>query len=419
MPDTQTSKVRPWLVWGSAGLFTMFQFMMQGSPSVMIPDLIASFGIDTTQVGFLTTYFFYTYIFMQIPSGALVDIFGPKVILLIGCISAATACIIFSKCTELWMAKSTRLFMGLMCAPGIVSTLTLASRWFDRRRFALVVGFTETLCMVGAACGMIILAYFVHHFGWRTGILLCGFVGYFVALLILIFVRNFPPEHANQKISLKNVRFKEEIMGLWIVLKEFQAWLAGIFSGLSFAIISAYLALWSVPFLMNRFHISTTAAASITSVGFIGAGIGGPTIGWLSDKIKRRKAPMVVGSFISLGLILIIIYLQPSRPLTYLLTFLLGFCISSYVLAFAIVSELFPTRVKGKAMGFTNTLTLLIGAPLLQPLIGSYLKHNIEPESITITEFDQAFIFLPCALALAFILSFFIKETHCAYNPEL
>lgn len=408
-----SSKWKPWLVWGSAALFTMFQFMMQGSPSVMVPELIQSFGIDSTEVGFLTTAFFYSYIAMQIPSGILIDLFGPKIILLIGCFSASLACLIFSSSHQLWMAKSSRILMGLMCAPGIVATLTLASNWFKSKRFALVVGLTETLAMLGAAFGTFSLALLVHCLGWRKAIFLASLVGFCIALLILIFVQNYPPMQKERKAYLENFSLKNEIIKLSMVFRESQVWIAGFFSGLMFSLFPALFALWGVPFFMDRYQITSPHATTIVSVGYLGAALGGPVIGAFSNFLKKRKVIMIFGSLMTLLLFLAMLYINFSEYWIYPMLFLLGFFVSSYLIAFPLVSEILPQEVKGKSMGFTNTLTLLIGAPILQPLIGKKLSPMDNPLTKCLHEFKVALLLISLAIGLAFILSFFIRETHC------
>lgn len=383
----------------------------------MIPQLMQSFGINATEVGFLTTAFFYSYIVMQIPSGILIDLFGPKVILSIGCFAAATACMIFSTCHEVWMAKSSRILMGLTCAPGIVATLTLAASWFKEQRFALVAGLTETLSMMGAAMGSVLLAYSVHLFGWRKSIFGCGLIGYALFLIIILGVKNLPKAQSIRSSNLHHFSVREEIKKLGLVFKLPQAWIAGLFSGLMFSLFPALFALWGVPFFMDRYQIPSTHAALLVSFGYLGAALGGPIVGALSSYLKRRKILMVAGSFLTCLFFLALLIFELSFTGSAVLLFCLGFTVGSYILAFAFVSDLCPIEVKGKSMGFTNTLTLLIGAPILQPLIGSRLAPLDNPLTKCLYDFKNALMVIAVALILAFILSLFLKETYCS-NPD-
>ena len=72
------SRFLPWAIWGLAALLGLYTFLLQGAPSVMIPQLMQTFRIDVIQIGVLTSSFFYTYILMQIPAGILIDIWGPR-----------------------------------------------------------------------------------------------------------------------------------------------------------------------------------------------------------------------------------------------------------------------------------------------------------------------------------------------------
>ncbi len=410
------TKFRPWIVWGSAGLFSTFQFLLQGSPSVMIPALMKAFSTDIVSAGLLTTYFFYTYIFMQVPSGALLDLFGPRILLLIGSFSASSACIVFSCCDRLWIAKGSRMLMGLTCAPGFISTLCLASRWFGTARFAFIAGLTETLAMCGAGIGMIILAAGVLLFGWRTAIFLCGALGYLLFLLIYLYVKNHPDGEVNNKTS--SFSLTEELRSMKEVLMNFQVWVNALFAALVFSAVAALMALWGIPFFMFRYHISSSSAAGIVSLGFIGAGIGGPLVGSISNKMRRRKVVMIAAVLLSLASILTIIYISLPIHLMYVLTFLLGLACSSYVLPFAAVNEISSPQARGKAMGFTNMLALIIGAPILQPLIGSLLKKQTFLDRMAPSHFSAALLPIAFALLIALFLTFFIRENYSGSEDE-
>ncbi|MCH9633244.1 MAG: putative glucarate transporter [Chlamydiae bacterium] len=400
---------KSWWVWAIAALFPMYQFMLQGSPSVMLPELIHDLGITLVEASFITTFFYYSYIIMQIPSGILVDLFGPRILLSVGSFLAGLACIIFSSCKLLWIAEFSRLIMGFVCSVGIVSVFLLITQWFEAKRFALLVGLTETLCMAGAALSTVLLSVSVTWWGWRRAIFLCGLLGIFISLLIVLIVHNKPGDSSWILKTHDRFSIKSEIKKLRVVTGRFQVWVSGVYMGLAFSIIPAFFSLWGIPFFMHKYHLSSTQAATINAFGLVGVGIGGPFLGWLSDRIKRRKIIMNISSFVTVVCFWIILKINTPIVLTVSLTFILGFACSSYVVAFALIKEILPQNVKGRAMGFANMLCLAIGAPVLQPIIAMLIKHSKNSQSV----FRFALNPITIALALSFILTFFIKETYC------
>ena len=98
MEKLHQSPLMPWLVWGLAAVLGLFTFLLQGSPSVMIPQLMKTYDIDVIKIGVLTSSFFYTYIILQIPSGIAVDLWGPRRIL--------KTCFLFCSLAIAWFAYS-------------------------------------------------------------------------------------------------------------------------------------------------------------------------------------------------------------------------------------------------------------------------------------------------------------------------
>lgn len=402
------SNFRGWYSWGVAAVFVFYLFLLQASTSVMIPDLVQAFSIDTAQMGILSASFFYPYIILQIPMGVLVDRYGARLVLSFSMIGCAFACWIFATAHNVAIAELSRMLMGITTAGGVVAALFLAANWFPLTRFALLAGLTEMLGMLGGAIGQNILAFSTEAIGWRGTMIGCAAMGMLLAVLTIGGVMDGPadihtPPNRNLFRELKEVLYLPQV------------WINGVFGGLIFAVITGFGALWAVPFLMKLYGVSLTTAAATSSMIFWGAAIGGPLAGWLGGKLVNHRIVMQIGSLIVFLLCLFLFY-GPSIPLAgmFVVMFALGFFSGVYVLIFVVVCEVVPAHLRGIAMGFTNMMCILFGAPIFQPLIGGLLKSQQTQENLTmpfsIHEYHIAFIVLPVGLFIAFMSTFLIRE---------
>ncbi|GAB4391709.1 MAG: MFS transporter [Gammaproteobacteria bacterium] len=414
----------PWMIWGTAILFVCYQFILQGSMSVMIPALMRDLRINVTQVGILSADFFITYALFQVPSGILLDHFGVRRVLTIAAFLCGVSCLVFASTSTYSVAVTSRLIMGIMAAPGVVSALFLAGRWFPPERFALLVGCTEMIGTVGGGISEPLLSQIVtSDLGWRGAMVVCGIVGLVISCLILLWVRNQPKSYViseEAKLHLHKPRLSYVLRRL---ISFRRIWAACLFCGLLFAGISAFGTLWAVPYLEHVYHINTAQASLAASMIFLGAGISSPFYGWWSDKMKKRKPLMWWGASLSLLFMCIVLYV-PHIPLhaMYILLFLLGVMLGCYVISFAIMKELTSKAIQGTVMGFTNMMCVIIGGPILQPLIGWIIRlrwngeyqHHMPFHSTT--DYLIALSILPICFFMAWGLLFFTPETHCRQN---
>ena len=91
-----------------------------------------------------------------------------------------------------------------------------------------------------------------------------------------------------------------------------------------------------MPYLEAEHDIDRVTAGSVTSMTFVGWGIGAPLIGWLSDHIGNRRMPLISGLVLS-ALSLVAILLLPDLPLWLVgaLCFGIGFGGSAQIVCFA------------------------------------------------------------------------------------
>lgn len=406
----------PWLVWGISSLFVSFQMLLQTSPSVMISDLQSAFSIDALGVSLLSSGFFYTYVLLQIPAGMLIDRIQPRYCLTVCLIGIAFVTVVFACAHSLNVARVSRILQGVFSAPSVVPALYLAAIWFPAKRFALLAGLTEMIGMLGSAIGQALLAPCSGYFGWRGTLIGCASIGLLLALLTWFIVKSKNTDRVN--ITESSSPPRSIFSNLLVVISYPQAWINGLFSGLLFAITAAFGAFWCIPFLMQTYGLSLNLAAAASSMILFGSAMGAPVIGILSDFFGLRKLPMKISTAIVLTLMLIVLYIPISYlPLLFLVLFCLGFFSSAYVLPFAVMRDIMPAQVRGTAMGYTNLMSILIGAPLLQPLIGWMLNSQLHTTTRQIA-YQHALAILPLSLAIGFILTFFMRETYCGKTAK-
>lgn len=143
----------------------------------------------------------------------------------------------------------------------------------------------------------------------------------------------------------------------------------------------AFVGLWGVPYLTQVYGLPRVEASNVMALAAAGIMVGGPLIGWVSDRgLARRRIPMVAAALLYLVPWLLLVAPGEARIPVGLLgpaCFLLGLSSGAAVLPFACVREVNdPARV-GIAIGFCN-LPIFLGFALLQWITGAILDSRWE-----------------------------------------
>ncbi|MEN9450689.1 MAG: hypothetical protein RJA83_1307 [Pseudomonadota bacterium] len=408
-----------------ASCFYMYEFILQVSPAVMTNQLINDLGLNAITLGTMAAFYYYSYTPMQLPAGFLFDRFGPRRLLTVAVLTCAVGAFLFASTTNIATASAGRFMMGMGSAFSFIGTLVLISRWFPSRYFAFLTGLVELMSCVGAIVGETPLTIAVDHWGWRQTIIFLGVIGVILALLIWLVVRD-SPEVVSKGHKFQPTSKKSILQSFHQVAANSQTWFIALYSFMVWAPITAFAALWGVPFLVVAYGISTKAASTACTMIWLAIGIGCPLLGWWSDKVNLRGMPLKFAA--SLGIIgLIPVIYVPHLPLfwLYICLFLFGLAASGQSLAFGVVKDNNHSSVAGTAMGINNMATVAGGA-LFQPVIGIFLHlnwngsyHNGSP-FYSVENYRKAFIILPfCYLIALLIGKFLIRETHCQQQPDV
>jgi MFS family permease len=406
----------PWIICSIGMLFYCFNYFIRVSPSVMQNDLMQELHITADQFGDLLFFYYIPYTLMQIPVGMIYDRFGARIVLFIACLIATVGVGVFIAADNFVVASIGRFLIGFGTAFAYIGVLKLASLWLAPNRFATVAGLTTAFGMASAIFSDLYLTQLVQLFGYKNALHTAFLVGFALSLFILVFMRNKAVERPVSQLSSWS-RLKTSLR---ITLMNPQMWLIGIIGCLFYLPASVFLDAWGIPYLKAVYQLTPEQAASVVIMTFVGWMIAGPTIGALSDKIKRRRSPLLISAVMAAILFDIVFYV-PGISLMglYVIFFLIGIFCGAHPLCFALGKENSPNAIAGTAVAVTNTL-IMAGGVIFHPIVGKLLVWHASSASLLSStpvynamDYTYALSVVPLGLVLAIFLTFFIKETYC------
>lgn len=396
-----------------------YDFLLRVEPNIVVSETMHIFTTNAAGVGFLYAAYYWAYTPLQIPVGIIVDRFNPKMVLASSTLLCAAGAMLFAHTHNYSLAIVSRLLMGLGSAFAFICALKLAAVWLPRKHFAAFSGLATTLGTVGALTTNAVLPIWLKNIGFSKTIALTGVIGLSLGILVAIFIKS-KPKQTTSTVPHEFRTLPHALDRIVFIAKQHQIWINGMVGCLLFLPISVLANLWGTQFLSAYHHLSSQSAALADAMIYVGMAMGAPAAGWCSDKMQKRKKPMLISAIILTCLLFIFLYAPYQSPvIIYTLLFSIGFFAGPQVLTFAISKELSPPRSTGTSAAFNNFL-VTIGGFLFAPLVGTLMVHmwhhtyqlNGLPH-YSLSTFQNALLVLPLSSIAAVILMFFLPETHC------
>jgi sugar phosphate permease len=198
-----------------------------------------------------------------------------------------------------------------------------------------------------------------------------------------------------------------------------QTWFSGVYTSLLNLPLMVLGGLWGSLFLQQTHGFTARNAATASLMLFVGTIIGSPVVGAISDSIRRRRSPMIVGAVLSLIVTVIMIELpQLSFLMACFLFFLIGFFTSAQVITYPFITESNQRTITGTSLGIASSI-IMGGAGLAQQVFGHIMDRYWDKTLIdgvpqyTATAYHHAMMIFPVTLVIGLLCAFLIKETFC------
>lgn len=414
------SKIQPWLVCLSAALFFFYEFIQMGMFNSISQELMHDFSINAGQLGFLSATYFYADVIFLLFAGILVDRFSIRIIILSAMVTVVLSTILFAFSRSFEIAAFSHFIAGIGNAFCFLSCIKLATRWFPSQRLAFVIGIIITIAMAGGIVAQTPFALVVHALGWRRAVMINAGLGIFITLLVYFFVYDYPEYQLSQKMAESVPAKPISVMkSISLSLQNKQNILAGIYTCLLNLPIILLGALWGTLYLTQVHHLEKTQASLVATMIFLGTIIGSPLVGWFSDFIGRRRLLMIIGSILSLLVLLAIMFISILHFYSLLVLFLLlGFFTSTQIISYPLIAESNPRHLTGISTSLASIL-IMGGGAVFQPLFGWLIDLHWHQSFIQgIPYYSRSnFLYGMSIMSIGFIVSlvaaFGLRETYC------
>ncbi|MDH6251462.1 MFS family permease [Chryseobacterium sp. H1D6B] len=391
------------IAWVFGLIFYFLDYVIRSAPAVMLPGLVSNFNTTELKLISMVGTYYYTYSTCSLIAGMALDKFGGKKSLFAGALILGIGCLLFLISSQT-AGITGRLLQGAGCAFAFPGCVYLASKGFSSKTLATAIGVTQCLGMLGGTAGQFVVGPWVEQgINIKSFWLWSGVITIVVAFCLLLVTPNEKKD--SQDSSPKSVGYLEPYK---IVFKNPQSWLCGIISGLLFAPTTIFAMTWAVSFFQKDKQFAFHDAAITSAMVAFGWVFGCPLLGFITDKIGRRKPVLVGGAVLMIVSFLQLIYLPDLYPAK-ISMFIFGLGSGAAMIPYSIIKEANPDYVKGSATGAINFITFGV-TTLVSPVFSRWFGKSLDTSSGAL-HFQNSILFWIGGVILAILISLMLKET--------
>ncbi len=325
---------------------------LRSSFGVMAPELEREMGMSPALLSTVASAFFIAYALMQIPTGMMLDRFGPRRVLSVMMLFTAAGTAFFAAGETVQTLTLGRILMGIGCSGAFTGAFYILAMWMTPERVVTQTGALNSFAAVGNLCATAPFAALMVLIGWRESYWIFTAAMVLLTIALAIFVRDTPPDHPPRKV--KNERLGEVLAGVREAVRQ-PGMGRLLFTGLPMSAAGTLSGAWGAPYLKHVHGLDDIARGNVLLLMALG-GIGGHFFyGRIARRIFSLKMPVLVGGIVFLAMVLSLSVL--SKPPLMLVTAIfvaISICSAYPTVSHAHARGLVPARLMGRGVAASN-----------------------------------------------------------------
>jgi MFS family permease len=289
----------------------------------------------------------------------------------------------------------------------LIGAAYLVTTYMPVSRAATMIGATQMFGMAGGSAGQFAVGPIIASgFSWSRFWLIMGGIGVPIAFFLFLLI---PGPKASPGGAHK-ASLGDAFRGMRAVFVNPQSILCGLIAGLIFVPTTIFDMVWGVRYLQEAHDVPYSLAVLRSASVPFGWIIGCPLLGWVSDRIGRRKPVIIGAALVLLAALAMILFGPPDLLPPFSLGLVAGIASGAAMIPYTVIKEANRPEHSGTATGVVNFLNFSMTA-LLGPIFASRLiaaSHGGERE---LGHYQSTFTPLLFGVALAILLTLILRET--------
>lgn len=352
------------------GVFCFISYNMVRMPVLAL--FAESLGAGPERIGLIVSVSTLTGVFLKLPSGALSDIYGRRMLLHVGVIAFGLPPFLYPLISDLNLLTTLRMFHGLATAIFAPSALATVAELYRERRGAALG--TYTACtQSGALLGPLIGGYLAYTAGFSTAFVTAGVFGC-IAVVIFYSLHLAPPPPRMQEKGLAPV-LAEMWKGFSAVARNRKVLITSSTDAakmIANGALMAFLPLYGVSVGLNPGEVGLLFTVQALTSFF-----SKPIMGRVSDQVGRQPLIML-GLLICAGTFVCIPHISAFAVLLLLSA---GFGFGEAVVSSsssALVADSSEFKTLGAGMGMQGTIGDIghASGPLLAGVLIAHMSYT-------------------------------------------
>jgi len=296
-----------------------------------------------------------TYAGLQIPVGALIDRYGPRILLVSGAVLMTAGQLVVAIAPDLGLAIVGRILVGAGDAMTFPAGIRMLAMWLDARRVPFMTQIYGQVGQFGQVLSAFPFMVLLHVAGWVPAFVSAAALSLLAG--IIVFVVTASAGRAPTSMTFHRLGFKDTIKHVVEAMRRPGTQVGFWAHYVSQSSVTTFSLMWGFPFLTIGIGYSPELATLLLSLVTIAGLVVGPFLGILSARFPLRRSDLILSIVVAMAVCWIAVLAWPGVPPLWLVIVLI--CVISIggpgsLIGFDFARTYNPARQLGSANGVVN-----------------------------------------------------------------